>query len=182
MRGYKGLPKATAETVHANQLHTGDLGTVDALGYLRITGRKKDLIITAGGENVAPTPIEDALKTLIPRAGHVVLVGDRRKFLTALVAPAEDAATPPAEEDLKKALEASVRRRRNLRLEAYLIFAAFKYGRRCGRLHADERRLFLRADERRLFAGTTAPTRSRARRRSRSSACWTSPSPSTAAS
>jgi long-chain acyl-CoA synthetase len=76
MRGYRGLRKATDEAVDptSRQLHTGDLGEIDGDGYLRITGRKKDLIITAGGENVAPTPIENVLCSLIPRCGHVVLI------------------------------------------------------------------------------------------------------------
>ena len=75
MRGYRGLRTATDEAVDPStrQLHTGDLGVIDGDGYLRITGRKKDLIITAGGENVAPTPIENVLCSLIPRCGHVVL-------------------------------------------------------------------------------------------------------------
>lgn len=81
------------------------MGTVGADGYLRITGRKKDLIITAGGENIAPTPIENTLQSLIPRCGHVVLIGDGKKYLAALVAPADDARTPPSPDDISAALE-----------------------------------------------------------------------------
>ena len=105
MKGYRGLRKATDEAVERGQLHTGDLGTVGADGYLRITGRKKDLIITAGGENIAPTPIENTLQSLIPRCGHVVLIGDGKKYLAALVAPADDARTPPSPDDISAALE-----------------------------------------------------------------------------
>jgi long-subunit acyl-CoA synthetase (AMP-forming) len=90
MKGYSGLPRETAATISSEgQLRTGDLGTLQK-GFLCITGRKKDIIITAGGENVAPTPIEDAIKGLLgPEVEHVLLIGDRRKFLTILIAPKE---------------------------------------------------------------------------------------------
>ena len=116
MRGYRGLKAETEKALKPStrQLHTGDLGHVDAAGFVRITGRKKDLIITAGGENVAPTPIEEALAELLEReragTGHVVLVGDGRKFLACLVAPADDghgrAAALPSEEAVAAALAA----------------------------------------------------------------------------
>ncbi len=109
MLGYKGLPAATQATLpsETGKLHTGDIGKVDKAGYLFITGRKKDLIITAGGENVAPTPIEETLLSLIgtDTAGHVVLVGDQRKFLTILVAPAEGAAAVPAAATVEVAMK-----------------------------------------------------------------------------
>ena len=100
MLGYKGLPSATEATLPSSsgKLHTGDIGQIDNDGYLYITGRKKDLIITAGGENVAPTPIEEAILSLIGSdAGHVVLIGDQRKFLTALIAPSEGGGIPSAD-------------------------------------------------------------------------------------
>jgi long-chain acyl-CoA synthetase len=77
-------------------LRTGDLGTFDEKGFLRITGRKKDIIITAGGKNIAPRNIEEALKAheLIAEA---VVIGDRRKFLTALITLDADAARKFAE-------------------------------------------------------------------------------------
>ena len=100
MLGYKGLPAATQATLPSatGKLHTGDIGTIDKSGYLYITGRKKDLLITAGGENVAPTPIEEQILSLIgtENAGHVVLIGDARKFLSILVAPCENGTIPPA--------------------------------------------------------------------------------------
>lgn len=106
MKGYKGLPAATAAVLkHGNALHTGDLGRVDKNGQLFITGRKKDIIITAGGENVAPIPIEESFMSLLSgTAGHVVLIGDQRKFLTILVAPTENGITP-TEAQMTKALQ-----------------------------------------------------------------------------
>lgn len=97
MIGYKGLKEATEEAIpsQTGQLHTGDIGRMDESGYLYITGRKKDLIITAGGENVAPAPIESIIKSLLgPSAGHVVLIGDQRKYLSMLIAPPEGEAHP----------------------------------------------------------------------------------------
>lgn len=82
--GYFKDPAATAETLRDGWLHSGDLGKIDADGFLHITGRKKDLIITAGGKNIAPMNIETALKEY-PLIGEAVVVGDRRKYLTALI-------------------------------------------------------------------------------------------------
>jgi len=83
--GYLDNPTATAETVDADGwLHTGDVGELDEDGYLRITDRKKDIIITAGGKNVSPSEIENLLK-VSPFVREAVVVGDRRRYLTALV-------------------------------------------------------------------------------------------------
>ena len=101
MVGYKGLAAATKATLNPDTgyLHTGDVGRIDESGYLFITGRKKDLIITAGGENVAPTPIEESIMSLLNgSAGHVVLIGDQRKFLTILIAPTETGRFPTPEQ------------------------------------------------------------------------------------
>lgn len=85
MKGYYKMPAETAETITADGwLHTGDLGEIDAQGHLRITGRKKDLIITAGGKNIAPSAIEGALATS-KYIAQACVIGDRRPFLTALV-------------------------------------------------------------------------------------------------
>ena len=100
MIGYKDQPAATNATLSPETgfIHTGDLGKVDKSGYLYVTGRKKDLIITAGGENVAPTPIEEKILSLLGNVGHTLLIGDQRKFLTVLIAPTEGGQTPtPAE-------------------------------------------------------------------------------------
>lgn len=88
MRGYLGAQ--TAATDAEGWLPTGDLGEIDAGGSLRIVGRKKELIVTAGGKNVAPVPFEAMLKEH-PLVGHACLVGDRRPYLTALVVLDADA-------------------------------------------------------------------------------------------
>jgi long-chain acyl-CoA synthetase len=83
--GYLHDPDATAATVDPDGwLHTGDIGEIDEEGYLRITGRKKDIIITAGGKNLSPEEIENALKTS-PYVKEAVVIGDGRKFVSALV-------------------------------------------------------------------------------------------------
>jgi long-chain acyl-CoA synthetase len=84
-RGYFKLPDMTEELYTGEWLHTGDIGELDNDGYLKITGRKKDLIITAGGKNVAPAEIEQHLAAL-PGVGQSVVVGDRQPYLTALLA------------------------------------------------------------------------------------------------
>jgi long-chain acyl-CoA synthetase len=82
--GYYKDPEATAEALEDGWLHSGDLGEFDADGFLTITGRKKDIIITAGGKNVAPALIEGGLKNH-PLVSEAVVIGDRRKYLTVLL-------------------------------------------------------------------------------------------------
>ena len=92
MRGYHNLPDKTAETLDEDGwLHTGDIGTVDDDGLLRITDRKKDLIKTSGGKYVAPQPIEIAFPVLCPLASQFVVHGDGRNYCTALVTLDPDA-------------------------------------------------------------------------------------------
>jgi long-chain acyl-CoA synthetase len=87
MKGYWNNPEATAATIDSDGwLHTGDIGVIDEDGFLSITDRKKDIIITAYGKNIAPQPLEAMLKTS-PYVGTPVLIGDRRNYLTALIVP-----------------------------------------------------------------------------------------------
>ncbi|MDQ3729803.1 MAG: long-chain fatty acid--CoA ligase [Actinomycetota bacterium] len=83
-QGYYKNPDATAETIVDGWLHTGDLGEVDSDGYLKITGRKKDIIITAGGKNITPANLEAEIKQH-PLVSQCVVVGDRRPYLVCVV-------------------------------------------------------------------------------------------------
>jgi long-chain acyl-CoA synthetase len=85
MQGYYKMPEETAETLTPDGWqYTGDLGEIDEENFLRITGRKKELIITAGGKNIAPSPLEGVIATS-KFINQICIVGDRRKFLSALV-------------------------------------------------------------------------------------------------
>jgi long-chain acyl-CoA synthetase len=97
MKGYWNMPEATAEVIDSEGwFHTGDIGELDSEGFLRITDRKKELIINAYGKNIAPAPIENSLKNS-RFIGQAVVIGDRRKFLSALLVPDFDALKPWAE-------------------------------------------------------------------------------------
>ena len=82
--GYWKKPEATAEVMQGEWFRTGDIGTLDNDGFLTITGRKKEIIVTAGGKNVAPAGLEDPIRAN-PIIGQVVVVGDQKPFVAALV-------------------------------------------------------------------------------------------------
>ena len=82
--GYWNNPEATAEAMDGEWFKTGDIGAVDSDGYLTITGRKKEILVTAGGKNVAPAALEDPIRAN-PLVGQVIVVGDKKPFIAALV-------------------------------------------------------------------------------------------------
>uniref|UniRef100_A0A667XEU3 Long-chain-fatty-acid--CoA ligase ACSBG2 n=1 Tax=Myripristis murdjan TaxID=586833 RepID=A0A667XEU3_9TELE len=111
--GYLNMADKTEEALDSDGwLHSGDLGKHDQNGFLFITGRIKELIITAGGENIPPVPIEDAVKEAVPLISNAMLIGDKRKFLSMLLTiksqvngetgTPEDELTPEAVELCKK--------------------------------------------------------------------------------
>ncbi|HET8955293.1 MAG TPA: long-chain fatty acid--CoA ligase [Solirubrobacterales bacterium] len=120
-QGYHKNPEATRETIVDGWLHTGDIGEVEPDGFIKITGRKKDIIITAGGKNITPANLEAEIKQH-PLVSQCVVVGDRRPYLVALVTLDPEEAVKYAQEhdlpedpaqlaqnaDVKAAIEAHV--------------------------------------------------------------------------
>jgi len=99
-QGYYKNEEATRETIVDGWLHTGDIGEVDEDGFIKITGRKKDIIITAGGKNITPANLENEIKQH-PLVSQCVVVGDRKPYLVALVTlDPEDAAAYAKEHGL----------------------------------------------------------------------------------
>ncbi len=102
MRGYWKDEETTARTIVDGWLHTGDIGVIDSDGYLKITDRKKDIIVNSGGDNVSPQRVEGIL-LLEPEIGQAFIYGDKRPYLVALIAPDADAAKAYARENGKSA-------------------------------------------------------------------------------
>lgn len=90
MKGYWNRPEETEAALAGGWFHTGDIGEIDADGFLRITDRKKDVIVTSGGKKIVPQPIEMSLREA-PCVAEAIVVGDGRKFASALIAPADGA-------------------------------------------------------------------------------------------
>jgi long-chain acyl-CoA synthetase len=88
MQGYWGDPATTAEAIKDGWLHTGDIGEIDADGFIRITDRKKDVIVNSGGDNISPQRVEGFL-TLQPEVSQAMVYGDKRPHLVALIVPDE---------------------------------------------------------------------------------------------
>lgn len=105
--GYYKDQEETDATLSNGWLHSGDLGAFDDDGFLCITGRKKDIIITAGGENVTPSLIEMSLQTN-PLIGTVVVIGDQRPYLTALVSVDPDAAAGMSKDEIRASVQSAV--------------------------------------------------------------------------
>ena len=89
MKGYWRDDAATMAAIRNGWLHTGDIGEIDADGYISITGRKKDIIVNSGGENIAPGRVE-ALLTIEPEIEQVMVDGDKRPWLSAVIVPSDD--------------------------------------------------------------------------------------------
>jgi long-chain acyl-CoA synthetase len=117
MRGYWNAPEATAAVVTPDGwLRTGDLGEIDGEGFLRITGRVKEVLVTSGGKNVAPGPLEDRLRAH-PLVGPCLVVGDGRPYVGALLTLDGEALAAWAAERGKRAARAVLVRDPELRAE-----------------------------------------------------------------
>ncbi len=110
MDGYWNNPEATAEVLKDGWLHTGDVGVLDADGYLQITDRKKDIIVNTGGDNLSPQRVEGML-TIEPEIGQAMVFGDRRPYLAALLVPEEDIKRKAVDDqDLRRILSEAIDR------------------------------------------------------------------------
>jgi len=109
MKGYWKDDEATAQTIQNGWLHTGDLGEVDDDGYITITGRKKDIIVNSGGDNIAPSRVEGVL-TIEPEIEQVMVDGDKKPWLAAVVVPAPDLMQSSSSEAVQAAVAEAINR------------------------------------------------------------------------
>ena len=115
MRGYWRDDASTRSTIRNGWLYTGDLGSIDEDGYLTITGRKKDIIVNSGGDNIAPGRVE-ALLTIEPEIEQAMVDGDHRPWLSAVIVPAEDIRRLATSPDTLQTMVADAVERANSRL------------------------------------------------------------------
>ena len=109
MAGYRGKPELTAAAFDDDGwLLTGDIFTTDEVGYFRIIDRKKEIIVTSAGKNVAPVHVENTIAASSPLVGSVVCIGNDRPYCTALVALEPQASAGLAQQDVAKALTAAI--------------------------------------------------------------------------
>ena len=101
MNGYWNDPKATSSTIIDGWVHTGDIGSFDEDQYLKITDRKKDIIVNAGGDNISPSRIEEKLN-IEPQIAQSMLYGDFKNYLVAIIVPDKEQALLWAKENNKK--------------------------------------------------------------------------------
>ena len=109
MKGYWRDKKATSETLKQGWLYTGDLAEISDDGYISITGRKKDIIVNSGGDNIAPSRVEAQL-TIEPEIEQVMVSGDKRPYLAAVIVPSEDVLKLGETKAQKAAIQAAVTR------------------------------------------------------------------------
>jgi long-chain acyl-CoA synthetase len=115
MKGYWRDDHSTAATIRDGWLYTGDIGSADEDGYITITGRKKEIIVNSGGENIVPSRVE-ALLTIEPEIEQAMVDGDRRPWLAAVIVPSDEARAKAESDDALKLLIAETVDRANSRL------------------------------------------------------------------
>ena len=109
MKGYWKDDTATSQTIIDGWLYTGDLGEIDDEGFITITGRKKDIIVNSGGDNIAPSRVEGIL-TIEPEIEQVMVDGDKKPWLAAVVVPAPDVVKSATQDEIEKTISAAINR------------------------------------------------------------------------